>query len=97
MTENSYRRLYRSRTNRKVAGVLGGVGEYAAVDPTALRVLFLLLAVVTGGVSLLAYPLMWLVMPEPPLAPLATPVGTPGFAPGEAPSAAPAPPFATTA
>jgi phage shock protein C len=77
MTEHSYRRLYRSRTNRKVAGVLGGVGEYAVVDPTALRVLFLLLAVVTGGLSLLAYPLMWLVMPESPLAPLAPPADVP--------------------
>lgn len=62
------RKLYRSRTNRTVAGVLGGIAEYANVDPTATRVIFLILAVVTGGAALLAYPLMWLVMPEAPVA-----------------------------
>jgi phage shock protein C len=63
MTE-PMKRLRRSTTDRKVAGVLGGLGEYFAVDPTAVRVLFLLLVLVTGGAALIAYPLMWLVMPE---------------------------------
>jgi phage shock protein PspC (stress-responsive transcriptional regulator) len=62
------RKLYRSRTDRKIAGVIGGLAEYAGVDPTAARVLFLILAVVTGGAAVLAYPLMWLVMPEAPAA-----------------------------
>ncbi len=61
------RKLYRSRTDRKIAGVLGGIAEYANVDPTAMRVLFVVLAFLTGGAAVLAYPLMWLVMPEAPL------------------------------
>jgi phage shock protein C len=69
------RKLYRSRTDRKLAGVLGGLAEYADVDPAAMRVIFLILAVVTGGAALLAYPLTWLVMPEPPAVP-ATPTTT---------------------
>jgi phage shock protein C len=64
----SGRKLYRSRTDRKIVGVLGGIAEYADVDPTAVRVIFLLLAFVTGGAAVLAYPLMWLVMPEAPVA-----------------------------
>jgi phage shock protein PspC (stress-responsive transcriptional regulator) len=67
------RRLYRSRSDRKLAGVLGGLAEYAEVDAAAMRVIFLILAVITGGAALLAYPLMWLVMPEAPAVPAQEP------------------------
>jgi len=65
-TAPTVKRLYRSRTDRKIAGVLGGLGEYLNADPTVLRVLFLVLALVTGGATLLAYPIMWIVTPESP-------------------------------
>jgi phage shock protein C len=64
MTEPKH--LRRSRTDRKIAGVLGGVATYVGVDSVAIRVLFILAAVFTGGCALLAYPLMWIVMPEEP-------------------------------
>jgi phage shock protein C len=67
------RRLFRSRADRKIAGVLGGIAEYTNVDATAVRVLFLLVVLLTGGAALLAYPVMWLVMPERPAAPSAAP------------------------
>ena len=57
------RRLYRSRTNRSIAGVCGGLGEYFKVDPTLIRILFVLFAL-AGGPGLLAYIILWLVMPE---------------------------------
>ncbi|WP_017756397.1 PspC domain-containing protein [Calidifontibacillus oryziterrae] len=41
------KKLYRSRTDRKLAGILGGFGEYLGVDPTLLRVLFVILSIVT--------------------------------------------------
>ena len=63
------RLLRRSRTDRKIAGVLGGVANYLNVDPTAVRAGFLLLAVVSFGCAFLAYPLMWAVMPEEEHAP----------------------------
>jgi phage shock protein C len=69
MTETTVRHLYRSRTNRMIAGICGGLAEYAGIDPTIARVLFILLAFVTGGCTLLAYPILWLVIPEQPLAP----------------------------
>jgi len=72
-----YRRLYRSRTERMLTGVCGGVARYLNADPTAVRVGFVLLAVLTGGLALLAYPLMWVVMPEEPALPPAPPPAPP--------------------
>jgi phage shock protein C len=60
------KRLQRSRSDRKIAGVLGGIATYFNVDSVAVRVLFILAAVFTGGCALLAYPFMWIVMPEEP-------------------------------
>jgi phage shock protein PspC (stress-responsive transcriptional regulator) len=64
-TENlkDYRRLRRSRHDRKVAGVAGGLGRHLDVDPTILRVLFVVL-VFFGGAGLLLYGAMWLFVPE---------------------------------
>lgn len=57
------KRLYRSRTNRQIAGVCGGLGEYFGIDPTLIRVLFVL-AFLVAGQGLLLYIILWLVMPE---------------------------------
>ena len=60
------RRLYRSRNDRLIAGVAGGLGEYLGLDPVIIRVLFVILAV-AGGPGVLLYIILWLVMPaEPP-------------------------------
>jgi phage shock protein C len=64
------KRLRRSSTDRTVAGVLGGIAEYLAVDPTMVRAVFLLSILLTGGVAVLAYPILWLVMPEAPPSPV---------------------------
>ena len=61
----STRRLYRSRKNRKIAGVSAGLAEYLNVDPTVIRVLFIVFAVM-GGAGALIYLAMWLVIPEEP-------------------------------
>jgi phage shock protein C len=66
MTETAYRKLYRSRSNRMVAGVCGGIAEYSNMDPTIVRVLMVILAFFTGGGALLAYPILWMVVPEAP-------------------------------
>jgi phage shock protein C len=60
------RRLYRSRTNRKLAGVCGGLAQYFNTDPTLIRVLFVVLAVL-GGPGLLIYLVLWIVVPKEPL------------------------------
>lgn len=56
--------LRRSRTDRMVSGVAGGLGEYFDVDPVIFRVLFAVLSFF-GGVGLVMYGLAWLLVPEP--------------------------------
>ena len=57
------RKLYRSRNQRMLAGVCGGLAEYFNVDVTLIRVLFLVLAVF-GGSGLVIYVVMWLIVPD---------------------------------
>lgn len=59
-------RLYRSRTDRSIAGVAGGVAAWLGVDPTLVRVAWVLLAVLSSGVFLIAYIVMAIVVPEAP-------------------------------
>jgi phage shock protein C len=59
------KRLYRSRTDRKIAGVCGGVAHYFNIDPTFIRIIWLVL-VLGAGTGLLAYLICWLVIPNEP-------------------------------
>jgi phage shock protein C len=59
------RKLYRSRDNRMLAGVCGGLAEYFNLDVTLIRVLFVLLAVL-GGSGLVIYVAMWIIVPKEP-------------------------------
>jgi phage shock protein PspC (stress-responsive transcriptional regulator) len=56
------RRLYRHRTNRIIAGVCGGVGEYLNIDPTFVRIFFVLLTL-SNGIGVLVYFLLWIIIP----------------------------------
>jgi phage shock protein C len=55
-------RLTRSRTEKVLAGVCGGLGEYFGVDPVIVRLIFVVL-VLTTGIAIIAYPILWLVTP----------------------------------
>ena len=57
------KKLYRSRRNRMIGGVCGGLAEYLGVDPTVVRVI-MALATFVGGMSILVYLIMWLLIPE---------------------------------
>lgn len=59
------RRLYRSRTNRSIAGVCAGIAEFFDADPTLIRLVTLLL-ILFGGLSIWVYILLWLIIPEAP-------------------------------
>jgi phage shock protein C len=69
-------RLYRSRDDRMLAGVAAGLADYWDADPSLVRVIWALLVIPTGGVALLVYIVMAIVVPEEPY-PLA---GTPSNA-----------------
>ena len=60
------KRLYRSNTDRKVGGVAGGLGEYFKIDPTLVRLAFVI-ASLMGGPGLIAYVVLLIVVPEEPL------------------------------
>jgi phage shock protein PspC (stress-responsive transcriptional regulator) len=57
------RRLHRSTSDRMWQGVCGGIAEYLGVDPTVVRIGFVLLAI-TGGLGVVAYAAVWLLVPE---------------------------------
>jgi phage shock protein PspC (stress-responsive transcriptional regulator) len=63
MNMNETKKLYRSTTDRKIAGVCAGLGEYFKVDPTLVRLIFVVLAL-AGGPGVLLYIILWMVMPE---------------------------------
>lgn len=60
------KRLYRSRTDRIVAGVCGGLAHYLGVDPAFVRIAVVLLAFLSFGTMLLLYLIMALIMPLEP-------------------------------
>ena len=61
-----YKLLRRPLDDRIVAGVCSGIGRYLAVDPVLVRVGFVVLAALTWGAAVLAYPIAWFLMPEEP-------------------------------
>ena len=64
-THMETKKLYRSKKNRMIAGVCGGLGDYFNIDPTLVRLLFVLVGLAVGG-GFLLYLLLWLIMPEEP-------------------------------
>lgn len=60
------RRLYRSVRERVLGGVAGGVAEYFDLDPSLVRIAWAILILASGGIFLLLYIVMWIVVPEAP-------------------------------
>ena len=61
------RKLYRSSTDKKIAGVCGGLGEYLHVDPTIIRIVFFLLLLPGGLPGVIPYAILWIVVPIKPV------------------------------
>ena len=61
-----FKRLYRSGKDHLVGGVLGGIAEYLNVDPTIIRVLYILLLFASFGFMILAYLIGWMLIPRNP-------------------------------
>ena len=55
-------RLYRSKNDRMLGGVCGGLGEFFGIDPTLIRILFFVM-VFGGGAGFWIYLLMWILIP----------------------------------
>ena len=65
MSNENIKRLYRSRDDRMISGVCAGLADYIDIDPTIVRLLFVL-GFIAGGATLWAYLIMMLVVPEEP-------------------------------
>lgn len=65
MENHSYKKLFRSREHRMICGVCGGLGNYLGIDPTVVRLLWVLFAFM-GGSGLLAYIIAAVIVPEEP-------------------------------
>ncbi len=66
------KRLYRSRSDKMIGGVCGGLGEYFDVDPTIIRVLWVAVTLF-GGAGVIAYLILWVIVPQEPPANLQQP------------------------
>ncbi|MBM3818741.1 MAG: PspC domain-containing protein [Acidimicrobiia bacterium] len=62
------RRLMRSVTDRRIAGVCGGIADYMNIDPTIVRLAWVVLSIWPGAIicGVIAYAVAWLVIPEAP-------------------------------
>ena len=73
-TPVAHRKLVRRRQGRKIAGVCLGCAEYFDMDVTLMRILWLVVAFMTG-IGFFSYPIAWILMPEEPLS-LSAPMST---------------------
>lgn len=60
------KKLHRSRKDRMIAGICGGIGEMFSIDPTLIRLAFALIALFTLGTAIIVYVLGWIIIPEAP-------------------------------
>jgi phage shock protein C len=72
------RKLTLSTTDKKIAGVCGGLAEYLEIDSTFVRLIWVLLAL--AGLGLIGYPIAWLIMPSGPVLGKASKIGEPSEA-----------------
>ena len=86
---HAYKRLMRSSTDRKIAGVCGGIGEYLDIESTLVRLIWVLLIFVPYPVfpALIGYFVGWLIMPQAPLPAPERPHSAAPSAPGSTQSA----------
>ncbi len=58
--------LTRSKSNRMIGGVCGGIGEYFSIDPTLIRIIFVGIFFLGVGFPLIGYMLLWIIIPPGP-------------------------------
>lgn len=61
---DDYKKLTRSKSNRMVCGVCGGIGQYLNIDPTIVRIIWLLCSLASLGTGAIVYLIAAIVVPE---------------------------------
>ena len=72
------KRLYRSNKDRMLGGVCAGLGEHLDVDPTVIRLVWVILTAISMGTGILVYILAWIIIPEEDTADVTPPLSGPG-------------------
>ena len=72
------KRLYRSKKDRMLGGVCAGLGEHLDVDPTVIRLVWVVLTAISMGTGILVYILAWIIIPEEDTAGVTPPSSKPG-------------------
>lgn len=62
--ENNYKKLKRSRVNRMLCGVCGGLGEYVGIDPTVVRIIWLIASICSVGTGFVVYLIAAIIIPD---------------------------------
>jgi phage shock protein PspC (stress-responsive transcriptional regulator) len=60
------KRLYRSRTDRILGGICGGLGEHTDIDPSIIRLVWIVVTLISFGTGIIVYGLAWIIIPEFP-------------------------------
>lgn len=60
------KRLYRSRKERMFGGICGGIGEHIDVDPTIIRLIWVVITILSLGTGIIVYLIAWIIIPEFP-------------------------------
>ncbi len=59
-----HRRLYRSKSDRILGGVLGGVADFLNTDSSIVRIIYVILTLASFGFGVLLYLIAWIIVPE---------------------------------
>ena len=62
--ENNYKKLKRSRVNRMLCGVCGGLGDYVGIDPTVVRIIWLIASICSVGTGFVIYLIAAIIIPD---------------------------------
>lgn len=60
------KRLYRSRKDKVLGGVCAGIADYFEVDPVVIRLIWVIAALISMGLGIIAYLIAWIIIPEEP-------------------------------
>lgn len=60
------KRLYRSRKDRMLGGVCGGLGEHIDVDPSIIRLVWVIVTIFSFGIGIIVYLVAWIIVPDEP-------------------------------
>jgi phage shock protein PspC (stress-responsive transcriptional regulator) len=63
-SQNKPRKLYRPENDKMLGGVCSGLAHYFNIDPTIMRLIYVMFTLITGGIGVFCYLLLWVITPK---------------------------------